>query len=320
MGFIDAFVEEAFQAIGEQPPDQVFIRYEWRSDDLQIGRTWRDGDRVVLTTSRMPDEHELAHAVHLAAWPESMPFLQEGFAVLFDSRRIYEHDVPPTVDVLDAALNARTFEEVDYSHAWYIVSQIVFEHGVAGLRELWHATPPGTTAEEIKAAYEGLFMQPMEALFDPWIYAGELTDGEPIEVARLACDFSLCPAPVRPFDGEGRWSALGPSSCEADADAVGPTSDEPWFDPVQVWREYSLEHELGPYAIDIVPGQTDPPKAAFWPCYPQCSHPGEDRLPRYDDPPSGYIPLGTIGRYRVQVGTDLAALPVATAAELLLSR
>jgi hypothetical protein len=176
------------------------------------------------------------------------------------------------------------------------------------LRELWHAVPPGASASEIKTTYQQLFGTPIEALFEPWVYVGELSDGEPYDVPRYPCDFSLCVAPVRPFDDEGVWAAPapGPFDCADDPHAVGPATAAVWVDPVAVWREYTLEHELGPYALEVVPGQTDPPRVVFSPCYPTCS----DQIPRYDDPPPGYIPLGTPEHYRVQVGLAVEDLPV----------
>jgi hypothetical protein len=38
-----------------------------------------------------------------------------------------------------------------YQEAWFLVSQIVRDHGREGLAQLWHAVPPGADAERVRA-------------------------------------------------------------------------------------------------------------------------------------------------------------------------
>jgi hypothetical protein len=67
------------------------------------------------------------------------------------------------------------------------------------------------------------------------------------------------------------------------------------------------------FSLTLVPGEGDPPLAVLTPCYPACSQ----HLPRYEDPPADYVPLGLPNHHRVQVGGPLEGLPVETASQVM---
>lgn len=253
--YMDRVIEAVYATIGETPPDRRFVRFEWLEldeDDPVIGGAftrWVDDGVLIRSDVALVEEHELVHAVQREAWPRSNDFLVEGLAVLFDAKRLWRDAYPwPESASLDELLGAPNVVFADYDLAWFVVSQIVLDHGFEGLRDFWHAVPRGSSATEVRAAYEALFGRSIDALVEPYQVGEPGTPGS-YEMERRACDFSLCPAPsVTEWEGE-QWSAAGPIGCEDDPNAIGPDRRR-LFEWGEVWRDYTMPAEPAFYRTE----------------------------------------------------------------------
>jgi hypothetical protein len=243
---LDALIEAGFELLGATPPDRVFVRYEWFDPEdhpplIPTGHAQRVDGEIHILSNRLVHEHELAHAVHLHAWPRSAQFMEEGLAVLLDPKRpLVQLQQWRTGVLLDDVLAARSLSPDDYYDAWFLVSQIVFDHGIEGLRDLWHAVPQRATANEVRDAYAELFDRPIEALIEPYS-AGEI-DGHEIWMERRTCSLALCPGEPKPWTGNV-WTGAGPHACEGDPQAVGPETYGQSLGIGNVWRPYIIEFE-----------------------------------------------------------------------------
>jgi len=256
MDFLDATVGAAFEFLGETPPEEVFIRYEWLDEpEVQVSLTGEGFARplengILIRTDQLVDEHELAHAAQFTAWPRSARFMEEGLAILLDSRRIYGSVRWPGDLPLDEILDDPLDAGENYIWAWFLVSQIVHDHGVEGLRELWRAVPFGASAADVRAAYETIFGRSIDALLEPYrdrvAINGSFLELSPgTEMARHPCIFSLCPGEPVVLDDVDVVFAPGPSGCEDDPHAVGPHSRNEFVDGPPVWRETIVEAQEG---------------------------------------------------------------------------
>jgi hypothetical protein len=303
---LDRFIEGAFDALGETPPDRVFARVEWMADPYSRAFTRDEGDRIVARSARLFDEHELMHVAHLAAWPRSARFLHEGLAVMFEPHRkaaALLSGLSPAQ--LDEILGDQVLEGGRYSAAWFIVSQIVHDHGMEGLRELWHRVPARASTQQVREAYFELFERPIDALIEPWIYEGETG---PVPVPRTSCGYTLCAGEAQPWDGD-RWVGPAPAGCEDDPDAVGPDPTRRdaqqfmyGFPAGPVWREYVVD-----VAYPVEPPRLSETVTAIGiPCGFVCP----EWFP-VDFQPGGPNVLG-VGPFRLQVRTELESLPTDT--------
>lgn len=252
--YMDRVIEAVFAVIDETPPDRRFVRFEWLEldeDDPVIGggRASFAGDGVLIRSDvYLVEEHELVHAAQMMSWPMPNDFLFEGYAVLLDGKRLWHDAYPwPQSASLDDLLEAPNVAYEDYDLAWFVVSQIALDHGFEGLRDFWHAVPRGSSAAEVRAAYQALFGRSIDALVEPYVVDYPDPIG-PTEVERRACDFALCPAGEPAMWQQNQWSALGPAGCEDDPDAIGP--DQRLLEWGDVWRDYTLLGEPAYYGFD----------------------------------------------------------------------
>ncbi len=309
--YLDRVISAGFAALGESPPDRVFVRYEWLSTPetaIVGGSARRQGDGILIRSDvQLVDEHELTHAVHLQAWPSSNKFLHEGLAVLFDPKRIfYDYDSWPENVALDDVIGPGPLTPEGYYLAWFLVSQLVRDHGFDGLREFWHALPSGSTPAQVRDVYAGLFGRPMDALIEP--YVEELTPGHPYEVDREPCNFALCPATPTPWQGL-LWSVPGPTDCEDDEFAIGPDQRKYAGEYGEIWRDYTVDtvntSEIGSgrksFALDPRIAGTITP--CTWNCDFGVSMTLEPGLVAEDTQLPGY------GLTRIEVRTSLADVP-----------
>jgi hypothetical protein len=295
--FMDAYLEAVADTLGEALPDGVFVHYEWDAT-RSSGFTIQDGTRMVVTSERLPSEHELVHVVHGKLWPPSRAFLHEGLAVLLGDAASYESGEWPGGASLDQLLEAKR-SELDYYEAWFIVSQIVRDHGFDGLREFWHAVPNDASAPEVRAAYEAMFGRSIDVLIEPDLIMVPGID-EPFEQPRRTCYFTACPHEPTPWDGDV-WTAEAPNSCEDD-DAIGPTTGGLAGD---VWRSFVLDREVGDYRLTGAGGA----HGIYRWCALRCTNLDTHAYGAID---SGRTyeeldPYG--GEVRVDIGRDLEELP-----------
>lgn len=297
---MDDYVALAFAAIGEVPPERIFVRYEWHEpgldDDGRRINEWGEAqpleDSSVVSTSRLMNEYALAQAVHQRAWPSTRPVLQEGFATLFSSDSGSIQDTWPNGVTLDPLLESSALDRGEYATAWFLVAQIVRDHGTEGLRELWQAVDPDASADQIRAAYQDLFAQPIDTLIEPREY---YEGGEPLE--RWSCHYTVCAEP-QPWEGDV-WQAQGPTGCADDPHAIGPMGVSNTIE-----RHHVVELEPGAEYRFTASGGAG---AQLRPCGLQCLplgaqadlfFPGTSRT--RDDYPSG--------RYRVEIVTTVEEL------------
>jgi hypothetical protein len=288
---LDRFIEEVFDVLGETPPDRVFVRIEWPAHHDWAAFARLEGDRVLIRSPFLVDEHELVHAVHLQAWPRSARFLHEGLAVLIQPHRPYQ---PVGVSHfsrsgLDELLGAKTLAPGRYAAAWFIVAQIVHDHGFEGLRELWHRIPANASTQQVRDAYLELHGRPIDELIEP--------------TGRMLCSYTVCAGEPHGW-GEDRWVGSAPVGCEDDPNAVGPDPAPYSYDPVgTVWRDYVLEN-----ATPVLPPRfSEGVNAIVIPCGFHCPYEGPSYLG-----PDASLSIGFrtfVGRVRVEVRTRLEALP-----------
>jgi hypothetical protein len=202
-----------------------------------------------------------------------------------------------------------------YYWGWFLVSQILADHGIAGLRDLWHAVPLGATAQEVRDAYQSLFGRPMDALIEPYVVHSEFEGLDGKQVERYHCDFALCTGKPQPWVDD-TWEASGPTACEDDPEAIGP------FDNIvgviggapPVWRDYVLDREGR--ALDADPGNANVPVTVLY-CALDCVQPTAFD---YGQGPAPDEPWRHDRRQRVQIHSELDALPTETPVTLRYTR
>lgn len=305
--YMDGFVALVSSEIGVMPPERIFVRYEWTepmigkdgehvdgADDADFAQDW--GDVTVISASRLIHEHELTHAVHNQAWPSSRSVFQEGLAVLFDSHTGRSQGKWPAGDVLDPLLEADALSSDDYDKAWFLVSQVILDHGMEGLSALWHAVPSDASAEQVRQAYQDLFGRPIDALIEP----REVSEGGST-LDRWSCYFVVCDEP-QPWEG-AVWRAAGPSGCIDDAHALGPMGSN---GTGTVERYYAVELEPStPYRFTTSGGVG----AYLRECGLQCLPLGSPAWQLWPDTSTSRSDLFG-GRYRVEIVADFDELPV----------
>ena len=322
---MDRFVAAGSALIGEEPRDDLLVRYRWRTDPVRdaSGFVWRgytstssDGSILVRSVSLI-HEHELAHVVHAQAWGWSQPFLNEGFAVLLDPRRGYEAMTwkgisnDPRFTSLDDVLSSSDLPGDLFPAAWYIVSQIVRDHGFDGLHALWEAVPRGATASEVRAAYEQTFGEPMDVIFENLDPIGVCPDDPCNQPTRVTCTATPCTAEPSPWTDDA-WSATAPTGCEDDPTAIGPFAGI--ADHGDVWRDATVDIDQWE---KIAPETSAVTSVNMMRCGLRCwaynGGPYLPLLPDIDEPETfwngGEFTLPIKGRYRVEVRRDLEDLP-----------
>lgn len=298
--YMDRVIEAAFTIMDGAPPEGLFVRFEWLEFDEQDpvlggGVTRRSNDGVLIQSDYyLVEEHELVHAVQLQTGKISADFLFEGLAILLEAKRPYaqfpwESSSPVT---LDEVVGAENLPNELYPYAWFIVSQIVRDHGFDGLRQLWDAVPYGATAGQVRAAYEAQFGQSIDVLLDP---------AEEWPSKRLPCYFALCPTtePI-PWD-DSRLSVAGPRGCADDPDAIGPDRRDYLDEYGEVWRQYDMTLDPGTYDISFSPNIG----ANIISCEVDCEEVGVYR-PGFL---AGELSLSSSQRQRVEVRAEIGDLP-----------
>ncbi|MBL4686275.1 MAG: hypothetical protein JKY37_16900 [Nannocystaceae bacterium] len=306
VAFLDGLIGASFEFLGETPPDDVFVRYEWVEEPDEptsltgLGKTFRFRDGgILIQTDQLIDEHELGHAVPASVWPKSARFLREGLAVLLDGRRIYDQNVWPSSKSIDSVIEGDFSGGNNYFESWFIVSQIMRDHGIEGLRGLWHAVPAEATAADVRRAYEDLFDRPIDALLERTPFNPDTMVGG----VRAPCKFSLCPGIAQPLDG-GAVFAPGPSGCEDDPNAIGPHSRFELLDGPPVWRETTITPTRWSY-----PEPSDTLAATSSPCFLECYRYGSGRVVWIPGMDQWGMVLRPAGSWRIEVRQELEALP-----------
>ena len=293
--FLDSVVEASFGALGEAPPNDLTIRYEWKADAV-VGTASGAGRDIVVRTSQLVEEHELGHAVHLAAWPKSNDFMHEGLAVLFDSRRYLDPYAWPDSFELDDLIGPKLDANEHYNQAWFLVSQIVRDHGFDGLRDLWHDIPEGSSPQHVREAYRQRFGQPIETLLEPVL--NPITGGYE---TRYPCLFTPCGEPDVLVES-GSLEAPGPSGCVDDPTAVGPFQRPAGIDPPPVWKSTTFVTET---TLGLEPH--DELSIAIRPCELVCDSVSSGSISF--DPGDNYRFPFWPGKWRVEIHQELEALP-----------
>ncbi len=317
--YFDRVIASGFELLGETPPERVFVRFEWLELEepnpaIGGGHAERTDEGVLLQSDvQLVEEHELAHAVHLQAWPTSNTFLHEGLAVLLDPKRVFAQNPWPDSVEIDEVLEASSLTTQRYALAWFLVSQIVDDHGFEGLAAFWRAVPRGSTAAEVRAAYQQLFGRSIDALIEPRLVENEAGT---FEVPRFPCNFALCLAPAHPWDGN-RWEGPGPLDCGSDPSAIGPDHREYLHEYGDVWRDYVIE--MDDHALDV--SSSDSVGGNLSTCSLVCSNSqiesGQSIGPSAVE--DGQTWPGA-GRHRVEVRSAISDLPTAEPGELVFRR
>ncbi len=300
--YMDDYLTSVMTLLGTTPPNRIFVRYEWReargesTESPIINRTTRHGDITIIDADRLLHEHELVHAAHGQAWPASRRFLHEGLAVLLDSQGTHTQSTWPTDAALDPLLEDNVLDNGGYDRAWVLVSQIVLDHGMEGLRELWHAVPSSASAEQVRRAYQNLFGRSIDVLLEP----REYYEGGP-DTDRWSCYYVICDEPES-WDGDV-WRADGPFDCADDPDALGPRGSN---GTGAVERHYVVELEAATSYRFTASGGAG---TYLRPCGLQCLPLGTPALPFFPDTSTSRADLRG-GQYRVEILTDFEDLPV----------
>jgi hypothetical protein len=310
---MDRIIEAAFAVMGETPPDHRFVRYEWlEPDDDPIGgavtRHAKDGV-LIRSDAYLVEEHELVHAAQLQSWPLPNEFLFEGHAVLLDAKRPWRDPFPwPEGESLDALLETTELSFDDYDLAWFLVSQIVLDHGFDGLRDFWQVVPRGSSAVEVRAAYQDLFGRPIDVLIEPY-WIGDPEAPGSMHVDRLPCNYALCPDVESPDWQDMVWTAPGPRGCEDDTDAVGPDRREALLESGEVWREYLVSEASGHYYSSARSPQT---ASTSFVCALDCTYQGVGSVGVAPGVSTPSMLNFSTSPMRVEVRASLADLPTET--------
>lgn len=219
---IDKIVEAGFAFLEEEVPAGFVFNYHWfPGEDMDMSPCDPSGKRACarMTDGEIsvysPDAltpHEIAHALHFSALPVSKRFLYEGFAMLFPLTGAYTEfmDWDETFD-LDALVSE--WDESFYVPAFMIVSWTVQRHGMSRFKEFWRSVEGEASAAEVRAAYEAVFGETIEAM----IAAQDASFA-------YACTIPLCGDEAAiPWNGDG-WSFSEPFVCEDEA-TIGPLTE-----------------------------------------------------------------------------------------------
>jgi hypothetical protein len=295
---LDRVIEHVFATLGETPPDRVFLRYEWLADPDSGAFASDQGDRIVVRSPLLVHEHELVHVAHLQAWPRSARFMEEGLAVMLDPHGRYQPIlmVHMSRSTLDEILGDRVLKGGRYAAAWFIVSQIVHDHGFEGLRELWHRIPARASTQQVRDAYLEVFGRPIDELIEPLVYEGP---NGPVYGNRVTCSYAVCAGEPRAWEGD-QWIGSAPIGCEDDPNAVGPDAQLFFNDVGPVWRDYVLENTTPILPPRFSDGVTAIVASCGLHCpYSRAFYVGPDQLS-----------TDWGGLLRVEVRTPLEALPI----------
>jgi hypothetical protein len=298
--YMDDFLGTVIPMLGAAPPDRRFVRYEWRevgeaSDGSPtVNHAYKSGNSTHINADRLLHEHELVHAAHHQALPATRSFFYEGLAVMLDGKGSHEQTPWSTGASLDSLLEATPLGRESYDVAWFLVSQIVRDHGMGGLRELWHAVPPDASAAEVRQAYSDLFGRPIDALIEPIEH-----DGGWLE-ERWSCYFTLCGEP-QPWDSAS-WRAEGPFDCANDPNALGPMGAS-GTGTVERYHVVELDSSAR-YRFTASGGAG----VYLRPCDLQCVPLGAPAISFFPDESVG-LPNLRGGRYRVEILSRFEALP-----------
>jgi len=243
--YIDSYLEQVFLLFGEVPPRGVFVRYYW-VDHSYTGFARASGGGTRIEAGSPAYEHELVHAFQQNAWPQSPAFLREGLAELAGNSIILQDagSYRPTGEQLDEALSGPP-ESVDYAVAWLVVSQLILEHGVSGLRDFWFELGPSSSMAEVRQTYTRLFGGSLDELVQPFPVT---IGGEQVPFDRGVCRVEFCTGEPLAWESE-RIRGMGVSGCD-DVDAVSPSlSQGPQFP----WKDYVVEG-VEPVVAEAAPG------------------------------------------------------------------
>ncbi len=242
----DAFLEDIFFTLGEEPPTRRFVEYRWGGPSYS-GLAWKAGSTVTIEAGIPLHEHELVHAVHLEAWPRGPAFLHEGLAELLGNSFLHQDAGPsrPTGADLDEVLEGRA-ESLNYGTAWLVVSQIVLEHGLPGLREFWFSLQDSSSMSDVRAAYEESFGGSLDDLTQPFEM---VIDGRPSEFIRGVCWVVPCTGEPLPWE-DGRVVAHSVTGCDEEA----AVSAAPAVGRLFPWRDYLVRGDAPTVGPATVPG------------------------------------------------------------------
>jgi hypothetical protein len=309
--YMDDFLGTVIPMLGATAPDRRFVRYEWReareaSDGSPtVNHAYKNGSSTHIDADRLVDEHELVHAAHHQALPATRSFFYEGVAVMLDGAGSHTQTPWSTGASLDSLLEATPLGRENYDMAWFLVSQIVRDHGMDGLRELWHAIPPDASSERARQAYADLFGRPIDALIEPI----EHDDGWLEE--RWSCYFTLCGEP-QPWNGAS-WRAEGPFDCADDPNALGPMGAS-GTGTVERYHVVELESSAR-YRFTATGGAG----TYLRPCGLQCRPLGTSAIPFFPNESVSRDDLRG-GRYRVEILSRFEDLPTDTPSTFELER
>ncbi len=230
--YADAYIESVFELIGEPVPDGPFVEYRWNREEwgMVAGYAVKTAEGARVEAGMQIHEHELVHAAVVQVWPRAPSFLEEGLAVMLSEGVSVGLGVTqwPSGPDLDRLLED---DSVSYAVAWMVVSQLVLEQGMTGLREFWFAVERGMPTNEIRRIYSEMFGGELDELLQPFE-----TDyfGDPETIPRRPCTITFCLG--EPVEAErGEVALLQPPDGCSDSRAVGPTftSYSQWS-----WSEY----------------------------------------------------------------------------------
>lgn len=161
-------------------------------------------DGQILIFSQNPlHRHELAHAVHLSAWPAGRVLLREGLASLFGEVE-WTPGSPLTAEEIDVAIEARSAvdEPSVYGIGLRIVYWTLLRHGPAAFEQFWYASSELSSAAAFRAEFQDHFGESLDAMLD--------------DVAEEShSSIALCPGEPRGWEN-GSWTMRSPRGCEDD--------------------------------------------------------------------------------------------------------
>lgn len=231
---MDDFLEHAFAVLGETPPGSRFVEYHWGEDSLFGVTKPPHSGGVRVESGSAVHEHELVHAAQFATWPRGPDFLEEGLAVMLSESVINQVAAQhPTGRELDEALVLGT-GSFDYDVAWLVVSQIVLEHGLSGLKEFWFALPGDVPMEQVRETYTQMFGTSFDDLTQPF---EAVVFDEPQLLERGVCRIRFCTGERLEWTSNETVEGTVPTSC-MDEHAVSPSSTIGERFP---WRDYVVE-------------------------------------------------------------------------------
>ncbi len=235
--YADAYLESVFELIGEPVPDGPFVEYRWNEEwTRSAGKAIGTADGAKVYSDLQVHEHELVHAVLLKSWPRAPRFLEEGMAVMLSEGAAVgiRGGLGTSASPSGAELDRHLAEDpISYDVAWMVVSQLVVEQGITGLREFWFAVERGMPMSEVRSIYTEMFGGELDDLLQPFE-----TDyfGGTESIPRRLCTITFCLG--EPVDAErGEVALLQPPDGCADPRAVGSslTYRSPW-----PWVEYTF--------------------------------------------------------------------------------